>query len=141
MFRIIELTKPSYKKSSMKIFDNPNIATKQASTLSSSATEKKQFNALANDIYNLKKYINPFLEILSIKPIAIANYFDSATHTSTSANGWTLIAETNMDRSRASLLYKIAGASKPASYIFAVTSSSRFSPLMEINNNKVNPNS
>ena len=72
---------------------------------------------------------------------SIANYFDSATHTSASAASCTRITGIKIEREHASLLYKIAAASEPASDTFAATSSSGFSPFMEINNNKVNPNS
>jgi hypothetical protein len=55
----------------------------------------------------------------------IANFIQ-ATQTSATSSGWTPIAGTDVERGRASLLYKIAGASEPASYTFAVTNSSSF---------------
>ena len=53
----------------------------------------------------------------------IGNYLNS-TNTSATCTGWTLIAGTDTDRGRATLLYKIAGGSEPSSYTFAVTASS-----------------
>jgi hypothetical protein len=53
----------------------------------------------------------------------IGNYIN-ATQTSATSSGWTVIAGTNLDRGRATLLYKIAGASEPSSYTFTVTASS-----------------
>ncbi|MFM7310452.1 MAG: hypothetical protein ACKOZY_07570, partial [Flavobacteriales bacterium] len=50
----------------------------------------------------------------------IGNFFNG-TNTSATSSGWTLIAGTDVDRGRATLLYKIAGASEPASYTFDVT--------------------
>jgi hypothetical protein len=53
----------------------------------------------------------------------VANFIN-ATQTSASCTGWTVIAGTDMSRGRATLLYKIAGASEPASYTFTVTTGS-----------------
>jgi hypothetical protein len=53
----------------------------------------------------------------------IGNYIN-ATQASATCTGWTLIAGTDVDRGRATLLYKIAGASEPATYTFSVTNSS-----------------
>jgi hypothetical protein len=57
----------------------------------------------------------------------VSNYCSGCTQTSAVLSGWTLIAGTDTDRGRASLLYKIAGASEPASYAFAVTATSNAS--------------
>lgn len=54
----------------------------------------------------------------------IGGYCDGCTQTSASSSGWTVIAGTNIERGRATLLYKIAGASEPANYAFAVTTGS-----------------
>ena len=56
----------------------------------------------------------------------IANYCDGCTQTNAILSGWTLVAGTTIERGRASLLWKIATASEPASYTFAVTNSSSF---------------
>ena len=53
----------------------------------------------------------------------VANYLQN-TQVSASCAGWTVIAGTDTDRGRATLLYKIAGASEPSSYTFTVTTGS-----------------
>lgn len=53
----------------------------------------------------------------------VANYLQSSQVSASSA-GWTLIAGTDTDRGRSTLLYKIAGNNEPSSYTFAVTSGS-----------------
>ena len=53
----------------------------------------------------------------------IGNYIN-ATQTTAACTGWTVIAGTDTDRGRATLLYKVAGASEPTSYTFTVTTSS-----------------
>jgi hypothetical protein len=53
----------------------------------------------------------------------VGNYRD-ATQSTAACSDWTLIAGTNVDRGRATLLYKIATASEPDNYTFTVTSSS-----------------
>ena len=53
----------------------------------------------------------------------IANFIN-ATQASASCTGWIVIAGTDTDRGRATLLYKIAGASEPANYTFTVTTAS-----------------
>ena len=55
----------------------------------------------------------------------IANYIQ-ATQTTATSSGWTLIAATDIERGRGTLLYKIATGSEPTSYTFAVTNSSTF---------------
>lgn len=52
----------------------------------------------------------------------IGNYCNGCTQTTASLLGWTAIAGTDLSRGRATLLYKIAGASEPNSYSFSVTS-------------------
>ncbi len=58
--------------------------------------------------------------------IMIANIgnFINATQTNAASSGWAVVAGTTLDRGRATLLYKIAGASEPSSYTFSVTASS-----------------
>ena len=56
----------------------------------------------------------------------IANYCNGCTQSSASLSGWTLVAGTDIERGRGTLLYKIATGSEPASYTFAVTGSSTF---------------
>ena len=53
----------------------------------------------------------------------VANYLQN-TQVSASCAGWTVIAGTDTDRGRATLLYKVAGASEPSSYTFTVTTGS-----------------
>jgi len=53
----------------------------------------------------------------------VGNYFNG-TNNNASSTGWTVIAGTSIERGRATLLYKIAGASEPADYAFSVTTGS-----------------
>ena len=78
-----------------------------ATSTSSSITINKPTGVVAGDIMiaNIGNYIN-------------------ATQSSATCTGWTPIARTDVDRGRATLLYKIAGASEAASYTFSVTASS-----------------